>query len=249
MVTRDYSEPASMVQQQRVRPSRLTEEMGRRCEHEGISMKSMMRTAVLGLAILAGACLPVTTKTPVGSTVGFKPDQGLFGVWRGYATNSNAHVYLTIFKGASDGETVAVLVSAPAKAGDDGFVSVYDLKTATLGGHRFLSARGLDFSGCTKSNRCEAEVLPKDATVPLLYRIVGRTLALYLLDNEATAAAIRSGAVRGSVEPDLRDKDGKIIVHGDVKLTDDGATLDRFIQSASGLALFKSPFLELRKVD
>jgi hypothetical protein len=202
-------------------------------------MRFSWRLASLGFAFLVCACLPVTTKHPVGSTVGFKPDPAILGVWRGTINHDVAYI---AFVSDNKGNTNAVLIS-PAHGSDGGDWDVYDAKAATLGGHHFLSVRA------RYSNGQESNDWPPGVTTTVLYRATARTLTLYLLDDAATATAIKTGAIHGTVDPDMVDAKGKITVRGDVHITEDGASLDAFMQSPRGLALFKTPLVALSRLD
>jgi hypothetical protein len=208
---------------------------------QGQSMKFVIRMAALVFAFLACACLPVTTKTPVGSTVGFRPDSALFGVWRGQDKTNGAPAYFTFVKGA-DGGMSAITVS-PAGKDSDGDWEVYDAAAATLGANRFLSVRPRFANGRS------ADDWPKGETTPVLYRIVGPTLTLFLLDDALTAAAVKAGKIKGTVESDMRDAHGKVTIRGDVHLTADGAALDACMRTQACLALFGPPLITLRKVE
>jgi hypothetical protein len=202
-------------------------------------MRVFWRLAALGCAFLACACLPVTAKNPVGSTAGFRPDSELLGVWRGKVKDDPA--YIAFVNDPRNGMS-AVLVSPP-RAGDGGDWEVYEVKAAVLGGHRFLSVRS------TFENGHVANEWPAGVTAPVLYRVTRRTLALYLLDDAATAAAIRAGEIHGTVDPDMIDSHGKITVRGDVHINEDAAAFDAFMQSPRGLALFKTPLMVLSRLD
>jgi hypothetical protein len=208
---------------------------------KGLAMTHFGRWVALVMAICAGGCLPVTSKVPVGTTVGFKADPALFGVWRGKSQGDETASYLTFTK-LPNGDLGAVLV-ASANNTSDGDLDVYDVKVASLGGHHFLSARGLFANGRA------VEDWPADVTAPVLYRVEGNTLSLFLLDEDATANAIRSGALQGTVEADTRNQDGTVAVHGDVHVTEDGPALDAFLQSPKGLALFKTLLIRMQKVE
>src|ERR1700682_731703 len=136
-------------------------------------MRLIWRLAALTFAFLTCACLPVTTKHPVGSTAGFRPDSALLGVWRGKIKDDPA--YIAFVSDLKNGMS-AVLISPP-RAGDGGDWEVYEVKAAILGGYRFLSVRGSFENGHVVSD------WPSGTTTPVLYLATRRTLTLYLLDD------------------------------------------------------------------
>src|SRR3954451_23857445 len=49
---------------------------------------------VAAASALLGACLPVATRVPAGSTIGFKIDPVLVGTWRGVASDQDTPAYV-----------------------------------------------------------------------------------------------------------------------------------------------------------
>jgi hypothetical protein len=189
-------------------------------------------TATLALA----GCLPVTTKSPVGSTGGFKSDPALYGMWEGSPPDpkdgKNDAVFIAIMPD-EDGEATAVFIDlpVPVKSGDWG---TYALKISALGPYRYLNSR-TRFSDGKPAEGAEAE-----SSFPLLYRIDGSgRLVLYLLDEDATKAAVAAGKIAGTVGS------GSL---GDVTLTASPRDLDAFFASRAGAALFTKPLIVLSKV-
>jgi hypothetical protein len=183
------------------------------------------------------ACLPVTSSTPVGTTVGFAADPALAGFWRGQVHQPEGWVYMTFFP-QSDGTTTAVLISPPNAARKDdsaqGDWSVYSLQTAALGQYRYMNAKEISNNGKAP------DPSQADKTFPLLYRVNSDgALVIYLLDEKAAAAAIKSGAIAGTI--------GKGNF-GDITLTADPAALDAFMATPAGRALFVKPLILLKKV-
>src|SRR5215469_2504621 len=101
-------------------------------------MYRIRAVAALCAALLVAACLPVTSKTPIGSTTGLKPDPALYGVWRGRVKDSDTPAYMSFLRN-DDGTMGCVLVTPPAGS-DGGEWEVFTLNAATLGGHHFLHA-------------------------------------------------------------------------------------------------------------
>ncbi len=75
--------------------------------------------------------------------------------------------------------------------------------------------------------------------IAILYRVEGKSLTLYLMDEDAAKAAIAAGQIKGTVGPGD---------NGDVQITSDAADLDAFLATPEGAALFKSPLVKLTKM-
>ena len=197
--------------------------------------------AVLAAALTLAACIPVTTKSPVGTAAGLKPDPALYGMWEASfdpaqsgATPEDAkeRVFIAILPDKG-GDVTAVLADIPS-AEKDGEWSSYVLTTATLGAAHYINARALSTDGTPADGR-EAT-----STFPILYRIGGdNTLKLYLVDEDAAKAAVNSGKIAGKIEG------GNF---GDVMLTATAAQLDAYFASDAGRALFTKPLLVLHRV-
>lgn len=191
-----------------------------------------VRFLVLGLAaLIVAACLPVTSRHPVGSTVGLKSDPALIGLWKGHGKDSDAKDGYFAFLSLPDG-TTSVLMFSPAE--DDGWESL-DLQTATLGDLHVMNARL-----ATKNGVPETDPAAKDENIVLAYRIDGGKLTLSLLDEKKVAEAIRAGRLAGTVDPGST---------GDVHITAEPAALDAFFASKEGAALFGETLVTMRKVD
>jgi hypothetical protein len=200
----------------------------------GISMKTI-RFAVLGAAALfVAACLPVTTKNPVGTTAGFKQDESIVGLWKvepGKDSKDDKQGFLA-FLTAEDGNAMTALMIAPGKdAGDWG---VYNLKLATLGQNHVMNAWSVSGNG-RPADKDEAK-----ADILLLYRM-GKDgkLTLYLLDDDKTGEAVKAGKIKGDVQPGST---------GDVHITADPAALDKFFATKEGAALFVKPLVVMERV-
>lgn len=189
--------------------------------------------AVLAIAAVALAgCLPVTTKTPVGTTVGLAADPALIGSWKGQSPDAKQkqdgffHFLL-----AKDGSLSVAMVFA-AGTSDDGW-SVFNARTATLGKNRYLNA-AMTFD---KDEPVKGAL--KGVTFPVLYVVKGKTLTLYLLDEDKAKAAIKAGKIAGTVEPGTS---------GDVTITADAKELDAFMARPEAKDLFKL-LIVLKKVE
>ena len=194
-----------------------------------------IRFAVLGLAALfVAACLPVTTTNPVGSTVGFKADPALIGLWKGHGEDEDkddqdGYFY---FLRNEDGSITAILIT-PGKDADDW--GTFELQTATLGANHLMNVReGL------KNGKPNDEELAK-ANIPMLYRLErDGKLTLALLDDEAAAAAVKAGKIQGTIEPGTS---------GDVHITAEPAAQDAFFATKEGAALFGKKLVTLTRVN
>lgn len=187
-------------------------------------------TVICGL-LLAG-CLPVTSRTPVGTTAGLGADTALYGTWKGHGLDSEKKIdgYFH-FMQARDGSMTVAMVMATG-TDDDGW-TIFNAHTATLGKNRYLNA----LETFDKDAPAEGEL--KNANIPLLYTVRGRTLTLYLLDEDKTKQAVRDGKLKGEIEPGES---------GDVVITADAAELDAFMAKPEAAELFKV-MMVLKRAD
>lgn len=190
------------------------------------------RFAAALLCVLVAGCLPVTTKTPVGTTKALGADAALYGTWKGHGTDDKdvRDAYFHFLDG-KDGTLRAVVVFARGTS-DDGW-SVFQVRTATLGQNRYINAVE------TFDKDAPASDGLMDATIPILYTINGRVLTLFLMDEEKAKAAIEKGEIAGTVENNQ---------FGDVKITAEAEALDAFLAKPEAAGLFK-PFLVLKRVE
>ena len=197
-------------------------------------MRILKLSALFGAVLFLLGCLPPTTSHPVGSSVGLAIDPALVGLWRGKMENSSdaRDVYFH-FLPTTQGTITVLLVQAGSEP--DGDWSSATITTATLGGNHFMNAV------ITFSDGKADETFAADTTTPLLYRIDAQgKLILYMLDEDATKAAILSNKITGTVEQ------GQF---GDAKITADPKKLDAFMMSKKGLALFSERFATLTKIE
>ena len=194
-------------------------------------MKAIRLAVLLCAALSVAACLPVTTKNPIGTTAGFKADPALLGMWKGRGEDSDAREGYFAFLRNADGAMTVILVT-PENDGDEW--STFDLRTATLGGNRIMNVRG-----GLKDGKPNDDELSKE-NIPLLYTLAGGKLTLSLLDEKAVAAAIKSGKIDGTV-----DAGGT----GDAHITADPAKLDAFFATREGAALFGAKLVTLTKMN
>jgi len=191
----------------------------------------------LAAALVLSACLPVTSKTPLGTTTKPVPDLALTGMWRGQNDKQEAPGYIGFIKNADDTMT-AVMVS-PESGANDGDWEAFSLKVVTLGGNHYMTAR----ETFVKDKPAEqADTSDQLGNIILLYRIEGgNKLTLYTADEKKTIAAIKAHKLSGNITGSADDPD--------VELTSDGAELDKFFASPAGAALFVKPLVTMTKVN
>jgi hypothetical protein len=197
-----------------------------------ISMRSI-RSSLAILAVLAlAACYPPTTDHPIGTTTGLKPDPLLEGTWKATEPDPKEHkVAYYHFLPDKDGTITAILV--PDKGAPSDLLMVR-LTTAHLGKSGFMNVRLLD------GIKTEAKDQPS-GTLPILYLFDGpNTLRFTMLDEDRVKDAIKAHKVAGGPSP--YDKN-------DIVITADGPALDKFFQSAAGLALFTKTFAVLHRLN
>ena len=185
----------------------------------------------MAFELILTACLPVSSSSPLGTTVSPAPAPLLTGMWKGSLGTSASPAYIAIYPGHDGLRKIVVL--APPTSSEEGGLMVLEARAAMLGGNTYLDAREVDDEGKAP----EAKV----AHVPVLYEIsADGHLALYLIDEKAARISIEKGAIAGTVEP------GEF---GDVRITADPAALDRFFAGNAGRALFTTPLGILQRVN
>jgi hypothetical protein len=195
-------------------------------------MKMVHIAVTLACTLLLAGCLPVTSKAPVGTTAGLAADKALFGTWKGHSADAdNKSDGYFHFMAAKDGTLTAAVVLATGSS-DDGW-SIFNLRTATLGKNHFINA----VETFDKDAPTEGDL--KNANIPMLYTLKGRTLTLYLIDEDKAKAAVKAGKIKGEIEP------GDM---GDVVITAAPAELDAFMAKPEAAEMFKA-LLVLKRVD
>lgn len=187
---------------------------------------------VLLLSLGLAACPPVTSKNPIGTTAKATPDPALAGEWKGRFASNDTASYFTILP-QEDG-TDSVVITTPPTAKDAGGWGAFSVQTVTLGANHFMNARQTFDDGKPATGNMA------DNTTPLLYRLNGDgALVLYIIDENAARAAIKSGKLAGTIEPGQ---------YGDVTITADPVAFDAYMSSPDGRALFVKPLTILRRV-
>lgn len=202
-------------------------------------MTRLRAALILASALLLAGCLPVTTKTPVGTTAGLYADPALIGTWSGRSQDqpdakpgAKGACYLHVLKRKDDGTLTALLVMSATDSDDDGWMS-FTLAGSTLGPNHYLNAT------ITGNNGEPADQATLSQSFPVLYRIAQGRLVLYLLDEDAMKSLIAKGAIAGTIQPGG---------YGDVAITADAKALDAFFARPDAAKLFK-PFMVLRKTE
>jgi hypothetical protein len=198
-------------------------------------MKRLHAALTIAVALLLAGCLPVTSKTPVGTTAGLGADEALYGTWIGHSQDEKEKglAYFHFLKGKdNEAGTISALMVTPGD-NDDDWMS-FTVRTAKLGAHNYMNAVA------TGGNGVKIGAGEKGESIPLLYSF-GRhhTLTLYLLDEDKVKEAIQAGKIAGTVESGD---------YGDVKITADAAALDAFMATPEAAKLFKV-FVVLRKAE
>ncbi len=195
-------------------------------------MNVIRLAAALACAFLLTGCLPVTSTTPVGTTTGLGADASLYGTWKGHSPDAdNKDDGFFHFMAAKDGSITIAMIQA--RGGSDDGWTIFSARTASLGKNRFINAVE------TFDKDAPAEGTLKNANIPLLYAVKGRTLTIYLMDEDKTKEAVKTGKLKGTIEP------GE---NGDVVITSDAAELDAFMTTPEAAGLFKA-LMVLKKVD
>lgn len=186
--------------------------------------------SVVCVALVATACLPVTTTAPVGSTTAMTPDPALNGMWKGRPPKETTDIYFT-FLPQSDGTITAIYTSPSGK--DVGW-GVYSLKTSTLGANHYMNVHEVSSDGKPADDSAAQK------NIPMLYRLNGDgALVLYFVDEKRAGAAIAANKIAGTVDT---------AKYGDTTFTASASDLDTFMGSADGRALFNAPLIILHKV-
>ena len=184
-----------------------------------------MRSTRLALAacavLLLGACLPVTTKTPVGSTAGFANDPSLAGTWVGSTKGDPAVSYFHFLP--KEDKTITLVGVTPPQKDEKGGWGTYPLQTTVLGKNHYMNAHEWLDDGKPADQKAQ------EANVTVYYTIEGDTLKAYLFDEDKVKALIASHKIAGTVDP------GQF---GDVHITEDATKLDAMLTKPDASRLF-----------
>jgi|HubBroStandDraft_3_1064219.scaffolds.fasta_scaffold81302_2 hypothetical protein len=193
-------------------------------------MKFARLAAVIVAALTLSACLPVTSKEPIGAGAGYAPDPALYGVWRSKASDGPG----TMIFVKNDDDSQSVIVVAQGKDADSGEWELFNIKASKLGSRTYMSAREMEMNGKPADDELAGQ------NIPLLYKIEGKTLTLRLLDDKKVADAIKAGTIAGTIEP------GE---NGDVRITANAVLMNALFSTDAGAALFGKPAWVMSKVE
>ena len=195
-------------------------------------MRNIPIALALAAALLLAGC--VTSKNPVGETVGFKPDPALTGVWTGrQESKKDAPVFTVYLLPKKDGGMTALGIALPGKK-DEGGWDVIDIKVAMLGSNHFMSAREMMDDGVAKKDLSDYTLL--------LYRLRGDTLTICQLDTQKIGDVVASGKLAGKADKgDHKNKWNEVLI------TADPSSLDAFMKTPQATALFSEKFLVLHR--
>jgi hypothetical protein len=199
-------------------------------------MRSLRFAGLLLLGLVLSACLPVTSKNPFGTTKEQSWDEALTGTWRGVQADKDAdkdsgepsESYFHFLPPKDGGDGEVLMVSTNPKDRTEWMGA--SVNSAQLGDNHYLNARINFESGEAKGTGKSFQVL---------YILKKDRLTLYLLNEKATAAAIRAKRIAGIAE------DGD---YGDVSLSADSNALDTFFATKEGAALFSEKMFVLQRV-
>lgn len=200
-----------------------------------MNFSNLLRIALVALVgIGMTACLPVTSKTPLGTTspamITLEPS--LTGVWKGHVATADSSSYFSFLP--QDDGTITVVLVTPPSAKDKGGWGVFSVQTVTLGAYHYMNLHE------TMEDGKAATGVMADAMIPILYRVNGDgAVVLYLIDEAAAKSAIKSGKIAGTVDDSQ---------FGDITLTATPGDLDAFMATPAGRALFVKPLVILRKL-
>ncbi len=199
-------------------------------KRRGFGVLRVVLLALMGAGL--AACPPVTSKTPVGTTVKAALDPGVAGIWKGRMSSTETFSYFTFLP--QDDGTISAVVVTPPTAKDKGGWGTFSIQTVQLGTNHFMNTREIFDDGKPATGNMA------DNTVPILYRINSDgALVLYLIDENAAKNAIKAGKIAGTIG------EGQF---GDIVLTATPGDLDAYMASPAGRALFVKPLAILRRV-
>jgi hypothetical protein len=190
-------------------------------------MKLVRFAVALCCTVVLAACFPPVTKNPIGS-LQLGADRTLAGTWNAKMEDADNGDNQATFQFTRRGNTLVVLITSKKKD-EDSLKAI--VTTTKIGANRFMNAK------LVSMGKDEDDEAPP-GTVPLLYRLEGASVVLYLMNEDKTKAAIQAGKIKGSVEP------GQF---GDAIITANQRALDAFIASDEGVALFSEKFATLSR--
>lgn len=182
--------------------------------------------AFLTLGLSACVSLP----HPIGTSVGFKNDPALAGLWYGKSDKEdNDAGYYHVLLNADDTMTL-VGVAAHTASPEKGGWAVLTATTVVLGGNHYINGRELFEDG-----------KPKDDAIVYsgYYSLSGDVVTIYALDDRKVAAEVKAHHIAGTV---TQGRFGQ-----DVAITASAADVDKWLSSPGAPGLF-APLFSLRRV-
>ena len=195
-------------------------------------MKIMLRLAALVLAALSlSAC--VSLKEPIGTSVGYKNDPALEGLWAGRTVENKDKGITFVHVLPNDDDTMTAVAVTPRHGDDKASWGTLELTTAKLGENRYLNERETGDDGKPKDE--------KEST-PALYRVTGDMLIVSTFNTDRVAKEVDAGRIAGIVH--RNDQDHSV---ESVEVTADGPALDAWLAGADAPKLFDK-FLVLKRM-
>jgi hypothetical protein len=186
-------------------------------------MRTVRTAILLVVGLLLAGCMPVSTVTPLGTTVGLGADPALIGTWQGRdEKNGETTIVLTHFIAGPEHDLRLDYIGLNSGGA---VLFVLRARTANLGDNRLINANVLAVG------ETAADENLRNKNIPVLYRIQGDTLTLSMLDKEKVKAAIRAGRIIGTIEPGD---------NGDVVITSEATELDAFFATPEAAGMFTS---------
>jgi len=171
------------------------------------------------------------TTQPVGG-LNARIDRSFLGTWNAKMAQADPGQQDAVFYFRMKRGKLTVLITQPKAKNHDDDVGA-ELTAATVGGNRFFNAR------LVATNNHQDDSGQPPGTIPVLRKFDDRRhVTFYLMDEDATKAAIKAGKIKGVVEP------GQF---GDATITADAGTLNAFMSSPAGLALFTEKLATLAR--
>ena len=194
-------------------------------------MRIIHSAVALCCTVLLAACFPPMTAHPVGGANAL-PDPSYVGTWNAKMAQADPGKQDAVFVFRMKGGKLTVLITDPKEKHHDDDIGA-ELTGAMVGGNRFLNAR------LVATNNHQDDSGQPPGTFPVLCKFTdARHASLYLMNDDATKAAIKAGKIKGHVEP------GQF---GDATITADVGALNAFMSSPAGLALFTEKIADISK--
>ncbi len=197
----------------------------------------MRRSAILAAAFAAfGLSACVSLKEPIGTSVGFRNDPTLEGLWVGGSEKDRkqgaityGHVIL------NDDNTMTVVGVSPRVGEHKASWGTLQLTTVKLGDNRYLNEIETSADGKPPADGDKA-------SMPAFYRLRGDTLTIYMFDTDKVAKDVDAGRIAGIVH--RTDQDHMV---QSVEVTADGLAMDAWLAGPDAPKLFDE-FLVLKRV-